>query len=206
MPGLYRGRDYDLAGFAVGAVERGALLPRPDIVVGDLVLGLPSSGLHSNGFSLVRKIVAQSGLPWSEKAPFAPDRTLAQALLRPTRIYVRSVLEALRRCAAIKALAHITGGGLVENLPRVLPNGLGACLDLSAFAVPAVFKWLARQSGLSESEMIRTFNCGVGLMAVVDRKDAAAVEQVLHALGEYPRRLGEIVPSPGMSFNGRLDL
>jgi phosphoribosylformylglycinamidine cyclo-ligase len=206
MPGLYTGRDYDLAGFAVGAVERGSVLPRPDVAVGDLVLGLPSSGAHSNGFSLVRKIIAQSGIAWNAAAPFAPDRTLAQALLTPTRIYVRSVLEALRSSAGIKALAHITGGGLIENLPRVLPTGLGARLDLGAIAVPAVFQWLADHGGISDTEMIRTFNCGVGMMVVVGREDAAEAHQALLTAGEHPIRLGEIVPSPGMSFDGRLGL
>jgi phosphoribosylformylglycinamidine cyclo-ligase len=206
MPGLYTGRDYDLAGFAVGAAERGSLLPRPDVAVGDLVLGLPSSGLHSNGFALVRKIIAQSGIALSAAAPFAPDRTLAQALLTPTRIYVRAVLHTLRGTGAIKALAHITGGGLVENLPRVLPKGLGARLDLGAIAVPSVFKWLAGQGAISDSEMIRTFNCGIGLMIVVRRADAAAAHQALQTIEEHPVALGEIVPSSGMSFDGRLNL
>jgi phosphoribosylformylglycinamidine cyclo-ligase len=206
MPGFYGGRDYDLAGFAVGAAERGSLLPRPDVAVGDLVLGLPSSGLHSNGFALVRKIIARSGIALSAAAPFAPDRTLAQALLTPTRIYVRAVLHALRGTGAIKALAHITGGGLVENLPRVLPKGLGARLDLGAIAVPSVFKWLAGQGAISDSEMIRTFNCGIGLMIVVRRADAAEAHQALQTIDEHPVALGEIVSSPGMSFDGRLNL
>ena len=137
MPGLYAGRDYDLAGFAVGAAERGALLPKADVAPGDIVFGLPSSGVHSNGFSLVRKIVEKLRLGWDDPAPFAPDLTLAQALLTPTRIYVKPLLAALRATTGIKALAHITGGGFPDNIPRVLPAGVAARLDLSALPVPA---------------------------------------------------------------------
>jgi phosphoribosylformylglycinamidine cyclo-ligase len=206
MPGLYSGKDYDLAGFAVGAVERGRLLPRPDVAAGDLVLGLPSSGVHSNGFSLVRKIVAQSGISWDAAAPFAPQLTLAKAFLTPTRIYVKAVLRALQLSPAIKALAHITGGGLIDNLPRVLPNGLGARLDLAAIAVPPVFQWLARQGALQEPEMIRTFNCGIGLLVVAGRDDADAAMRALINVGEHPVMLGEIVGAAGVSFDGCLDL
>src|SRR3954451_12585534 len=162
MPGLYAEGDYDLAGFAVGAAERGTLLPRPDIIAGDVLLGLPSSGVHSNGFSLVRRIVELSGLSWQAPAPFAPDRSLGDALLEPTRIYVKPLLAAIRATGAIKALAHITGGGFPDNIPRVLPKGLGAILDLGAIPVPPVFGWLAKTGGVTETEMLRTFNCGIG--------------------------------------------
>jgi phosphoribosylformylglycinamidine cyclo-ligase len=206
MPGLYSGKDYDLAGFAVGAVERGCLLPRQDVAVGDLVFGLPSSGVHSNGFSLVRTIVAQSRISWDAAAPFAPQLTLAQAFLTPTRIYVKSVLQALQGSGAIKALAHITGGGLVDNLPRVLPSGLGARLDLAAIAVPPVFQWLARQGAIQEREMIRTFNCGIGMLVVVGRKHADAAISALITGGEHPVMLGEIIAASSLLFDGRLDL
>jgi phosphoribosylformylglycinamidine cyclo-ligase len=206
MPGIYAGRDYDLAGFAVGAVERADLLPRSDVAPGDAVLGLPSSGLHSNGFSLVRKIVAQSGLGWNAKAPFSPHQTLAQALLTPTRIYVKPVLRSLATCRGIKALAHITGGGLVDNIPRALPKGLGARLDLSLVPVPAVFQWLAREGGSAENEMCRTFNCGIGFFVIAGRDHLDEVQQALIGSGETPVRLGEITAAPGMHFDGHLNL
>src|SRR3954466_4648729 len=166
MPGLCAAVDYDLAGFAVGAAERGTLLPRPDVAAGDVVLGLPSSGVHSNGFSLVRRIWAKAGLAWNVPAPFASDRTLGEALLEPTRIYVKPLLAALRRTDAIKALAHITGGGFPDNIPRVLPHSLGVRLDLDAIPVSPVIGWLARSGNVAESEMLRTFNCGIGLIVV----------------------------------------
>src|SRR5262245_16674287 len=166
MPGMYAAKDYDLAGFAVGAVERGALLPRPDVVAGDVLVGLASSGVHSNGYSLVRRLVAEEKLDWSGPAPFDAQRSLVEALLEPTRIYVKPVLAALRGTKAVKALAHITGGGLSENLPRVLPNGLAAYIDLAAWTAPAAFGWLKRAGNLGDEEMLRTFNCGVGLVLV----------------------------------------
>jgi len=200
MPGLYRGSDYDLAGFAVGAAERGALLPRNDVAAGDVLIGLPSSGLHSNGFSLVRRIVERSGLGWCDPAPFAAAgslgaaMSLGEALLVPTRIYVKPLLAALRSGAHVKALAHITGGGFPDNIPRVLPNGLGVRLDLAAIDVLPVFGWLAREGGVAETEMLRTFNCGIGMVVVVGRDEAASVEAALRAAGQVPVRFGEIVP------------
>src|SRR5690606_26718596 len=143
MPGLYANKDFDLAGFAVGAAERAQLLPTDDIVEGDVLLGIASSGLHSNGFSLVRRIVELSGLKWADEAPFAPGRALGEALLEPTRIYVKSILSAIRGTHGIKALAHITGGGFTENTPRVLPDAFAAEFDLEAIEVPPVFSWLA---------------------------------------------------------------
>jgi phosphoribosylformylglycinamidine cyclo-ligase len=192
MPGLYSRNDYDLAGFAVGAVDRRALLPRP-VTPGDVAFGLPSSGLHSNGFSLVRRLVKDTGLSWNATAPFAPEMTLARALLEPTRIYVKPLLAALKRTPHIRALAHITGGGFVENLPRVLPKGVGVSLDLSAFAIPRVFKWVAEAGEIEESEMLRTFNCGVGMVLFASRDGAAEVEKVLRDLGEKPVRIGEAI-------------
>jgi len=197
MPGLYAAEDYDLAGFAVGAAERGTLLPRTDIAPGDVLLGLPSSGLHSNGFSLVRRIVGDAGLRWSDPAPFAPSRSLGEALLEPTRIYVKPLLAAIRQTGAIKALAHITGGGFPDNIPRVLPKGLGANLDLDAIPVPPVFGWLAKTSRVAESEMLRTFNCGIGMITVAARSKADAVMGALHEAGERPIMIGDIVPADG---------
>lgn len=193
MPGLYSKGDYDLAGFAVGAAERSRLLPRAEVKQGDLLVGLPSSGAHSNGFSLIRRIVADSGLAWDAPAPFAPGVSLAHALLAPTRIYVKPLLAALRRCDKILALAHITGGGFPDNLPRVLPDGLGASIDLSAFRPPPVFCWLAAQGGVAETEMLRTFNCGIGMAVVVARGGAEEALAALREAGEAPIAIGEIV-------------
>ena len=197
MPGLYADRDYDLAGFAVGAAERGRLLPRAGLKVGDAVFGLPSSGLHSNGFSLVRRIVGLSGLAWQAPAPFEPSRSLAQALLTPTRLYVKPLLKAIAACDAIMALAHITGGGFVDNLPRVLPDHLAVALDLGAFAPPAVFGWLAEVGGVDAAEMLRTFNCGIGMVAFVAAERSAEAARALGDNGLSPIRLGEIVANEG---------
>jgi len=190
MPGLYAHEDYDLAGFAVGAVERGGVLPRTDLAAADVIIALPSSGVHSNGFSLVRRIAADAGLDWASPAPFAPDHTLGAALLTPTRIYVRSVLAALPR---IKALAHITGGGLTDNLPRVLPDALAAEIDLAALKPQTVFGWLARQGGVGEAEMLRTFNCGVGMAVIAAEADAHDIIDALRANGETPYAIGRLV-------------
>ncbi|HUB65130.1 MAG TPA: phosphoribosylformylglycinamidine cyclo-ligase [Methylocella sp.] len=209
MPGLYGGEDYDLAGFAVGAVERDKLLPRGDVAAGDLVFGLASSGLHSNGFSLVRKIVAQTSLAWTAPAPFAPGKALAEALLTPTRIYVKPILRVLTESDGVKALAHITGGGFPDNLPRVLPKGLGATIDVSAIPLQSVFRWLAAMGGIAPSEMLRTFNCGIGMIVIADAIKAAAVLRALHAAGEDPVPLGRIVPVEAgerVIFSGRLSL
>ena len=188
MPGMYAAGDYDLAGFAVGAAERGALLPRPDIAVGDVLIALPSSGVHSNGYSLVRRLVAEAKLGWDAPAPFAAATSLAEALLMPTRIYVRPVLKAIRATGAVKGLAHITGGGLSENLPRILPAGLAAHIDLAAWQAPAVFGWLRQVGNLDDAEMLRTFNCGIGMVAVAAQASAEEVLSVLRAAGEAPMR------------------
>jgi phosphoribosylformylglycinamidine cyclo-ligase len=206
MPGLYGKGDYDLAGFAVGAVERDRVLPRGDVKAGDVVLGLASAGVHSNGFSLVRKIVEGSGQKWSDPAPFDQVKTLGTALLAPTRIYVRSCLAAIRETGAVKALAHITGGGLVENIPRVIPAHLSAQIDLMKIDVPPVFRWLS--GPVQERDMLRTFNCGIGMMLVVDASAAGSVEAVLQRHEETVVKLGEIVPRDGraVTFEGRLNL
>jgi phosphoribosylformylglycinamidine cyclo-ligase len=209
MPGLYADRDYDLAGFSVGAAERGQLLPRADIKAGDRLFGLASSGLHSNGFSLVRKIVATTGLGWADQAPFGTGETLAEALLTPTRIYVKPLLKALKVTSGIKGLAHITGGGFTENIPRVLPEGLGVEIDLNAFIPPAVFGWLAVQGKIEQAEMLRTFNCGMGMIVIVDAEAAAEVEEVLRTAGEAPIALGQVVScatSQRVLYAGRLSL
>ena len=181
MPGLYRDGDYDLAGFAVGAAERNALLPRGDIGAGDVVLGLASSGIHSNGYSLARRVVEKSGLGWDAPAPFDKTRTLGEALLTPTRIYVKSCLAALRETTALKGLAHITGGGFPDNIPRVLPDGAGVALDLARVPVLPVFKWLAATGGIAEPEMLRTFNCGIGMIAIVDAERRRRGHRGAHA-------------------------
>ena len=184
MPGMYGDGDYDLAGFCVGAVERDALLPRlDDQKPGDLLIGLGSSGPHSNGYSLVRRIVEKSGLSWTDPAPFAPGKTLAQALMTPTRIYIAAMMP-LIRAGLIKACAHITGGGLIENPPRVLADGVTANFDWNAWDMPAVFQWLQATGGVADEEMRRTFNCGVGLMLVVAPQDAEPVLAALLQAGE----------------------
>ena len=190
MPGLYDPGDYDLAGFAVGAVERDRLLPRKDIEAGDVILALPSSGIHANGFSLIRRIVADAGLRWNDPAPFARQATLGEILLTPTRIYVRQVLETIRRTGAVKALAHITGGGLTDNIPRVLPPDLTAEIDLAAFALPPTFTWLMQEAPLPREEMLRTFNCGIGMILVVASGDA---DRVHKSLGHEAMAIGVIV-------------
>jgi phosphoribosylformylglycinamidine cyclo-ligase len=208
MPGLYAKSDYDLAGFAVGAAERGRLLPRAGLKIGDVALGMPASGVHSNGFSLVRRIVALSGLAWDAPAPFEPSRTLGEALLTPTRLYVKPLLKAIAASPGIMALAHITGGGFPDNLPRVLPDHLAVALDLKAFSPPPVFGWLARTGNVGESEMLRTFNCGIGMVAFVAAEHLAESTQALEANGLSPVRLGEIVANDGerVVFHGRLRL
>ena len=196
MPGLYAAGDYDLAGFSVGAVERDALLPR-SVAAGDVVLGLASSGLHSNGYSLARKVVEQSGLAWDAPCPFAPGMTLGDAMLAPTRIYVRSCLAAIRESGGVKALAHITGGGFTENIPRVLPEGLGVRVDLARVPFTPLFRWLAATGGIAEQEMLRTFNCGIGMVAVVAADKADAVVDVFRREGETVARLGGVIAAQG---------
>lgn len=192
MPGMYDGGDYDLAGFAVGAVERARALTKDRVSAGNVVLGLASSGLHSNGFSLVRKIVTDNGLDYAAPCPFDPSRSLGEALLEPTRIYVRSCLEAVRS-GGVTALAHITGGGFIENLPRVLPENLGIEIEGLPWEIPAVFPWLAGLGGIATEEMLRTFNCGIGMAIICEADAQAAVTQALEAAGERVFRLGEVI-------------
>ena len=208
MPGLYNGADFDLAGFAVGAAERGALLPRAGLKVGDVAVGLASSGPHSNGYSLIRRIVAISALSWDAPAPFAPEQSLAQALLTPTRLYVKPLLAALKLTDAIRALAHITGGGFPENLPRVLPPSLAVEIDLTAFTPPPVFAWLAKTGGVAEAEMLRTFNCGIGMVAFIAGEREQEALAALGAQGLAPRRIGVIKArrDAGVEFSGKLAL
>ncbi len=209
MPGLYKDGDYDLAGFSVGAAERGTLLPRPGIEAGDILIAVASSGVHSNGFSLIRKLVETMGANWSDPAPFDPGASLGDALLTPTRIYVKSVLAAIRKTGAVKALAHITGGGLTENLPRVLPKGLGAHIDLGKLAAPPVFGWIAAQGDVAPEEMLRTFNCGAGLVIITSASDGDAVLASLAQSGESAILLGEVESRAGgdpVRFTGELDL
>jgi phosphoribosylaminoimidazole synthetase len=216
MPGMYRGKDFDLAGFAVGAVERGGVLPRADIAPGDVILGLASSGLHSNGFSLVRRLVADSGLAYDAPAPFESEESLGDALLEPTRIYVKPLLHAIREVGGVKAMAHITGGGFTDitgggftdNIPRVLPSGAAAQIDLGRIAVPPVFRWLAEVGAVPADEMLRTFNCGVGMIVVVEADSAAAIVDALADFGERVSRLGVIAPRRGLPviYDGALGL
>ena len=195
MPGMYKEGDYDLAGFAVGAVERGAVLPRlGDQAEGDLIIGLGSSGPHSNGYSLVRRIVERSGLGWDAPAPFAQGKTLAQALMAPTRIYIKSVLPQIK-AGRIKGCAHITGGGLIENPPRAIADGLEAEFDWNAWPLPPVFAWLQEQGGVADHELRRTFNCGVGLILIVAPEDAPDVLEGLLAAGEDAFVCGQLKAS-----------
>ncbi len=195
MPGMYGKGDYDLAGFSVGAAEREQILPRQDIVAGDIVLGLASSGAHSNGFSLIRKIVAQENLSYENPAPFDPSQKLGDALLTPTRIYVRAMLKAIR-ADSVKAMAHITGGGLLENIPRVLPQGIGVRIDAASWQAPPVFHWLATAGKIDAHEMARTFNCGIGMAVIVapDQVDKAAA--ILTEADEKVYRIGVVEPRP----------
>jgi phosphoribosylformylglycinamidine cyclo-ligase len=197
MPGMYKAGDYDLAGFAVGAVERGEILPRSDIAIGDVLIGLPSSGVHSNGYSLVRKLIERAGVTW--ESAFSEDKTFADVLIEPTRIYVKPLLAAIRATGgsgpkgAIKALSHITGGGLAENLPRVMPDHAAARVDLSAWTPPAVFGWLQKTGGLDDTQMLRTFNCGIGMVVIADKARAGDVMAALKAAGEHPVIIGDVI-------------
>jgi phosphoribosylformylglycinamidine cyclo-ligase len=209
MPGVYQGEDYDLAGFAVGAVERDAILPRSDIQEGDVILGLASSGVHSNGYSLVRKVIEKTGLPWEAPSPFMTGQSLGDAILTPTRIYVKACIAAIRETNAVKGMAHITGGGFQDNIPRILPKGLGARIDLARIAVPPVFQWLASAGVIAQSEMLRTFNCGIGMIVITAPKDVAAITKAFERLGETVATLGKVTTEIGdrqVVYDGLLDL
>ena len=201
MPGMYHAGDFDLAGFAVGAMERGADLPA-GVEEGDVLLGISSSGVHSNGYSFVRKVVELSGLGWDAASPFG-EGSLGAALLTPTRLYVKQALAAVR-AGGVHALAHITGGGLTENLPRVLPEGLGAEIDLGAWELPGVFRWLAETANMEEPELLKTFNSGIGMIVVAAADRAEALTEVLRAEGEDVRPIGRVVKGQGVSYIGQL--
>lgn len=201
MPGMYPAGDFDLAGFAVGAMERGTDLPA-GVTEGDVLLGLASDGVHSNGYSLVRKLVEVSGLGWDADCPWA-EGSLGAALLTPTRLYVTQALAAVKS-GGVHALAHITGGGLTENLPRVLPEGMGAEIDLAAWDLPPVFKWLAATGGMAEAELLKTFNCGIGMIVVVAADRADALTAVLEEAGETVSRIGSVTGTPGVAYKGSL--
>ena len=200
MPGMYGDGDFDLAGFAVGAMERGTALP-DGVQAGDVLLGLASDGVHSNGYSLVRKVVEVSGLGWDAACPF-DDGTLGEALLTPTRLYVKPALAAVR-AGGVHALAHITGGGLTENLPRVI-EGFGAEIDLSAWSLPPVFQWLREQGGTDQADLLKTFNCGIGMVVVVAADQAEALTALLEGEGETVFRLGSVTDGEGVAYTGTL--
>ena len=201
MPGMYPAGDFDLAGFAVGAMERGSDLPK-DVAAGDVLLGLASDGVHSNGYSLVRKLVEVSGLGWDADCPWS-EGSLGEVLLTPTRLYVKQALAAVR-AGGVHALAHITGGGLTENLPRVLPEGCGATIDLTSWALPPVFKWMAEVGGIEEREMLKTFNCGIGMILSVSADRAEALKALLEAEGETVYTLGSVTEGQGVTYEGAL--
>jgi phosphoribosylformylglycinamidine cyclo-ligase len=209
MPGLYAPGDFDLAGFSVGAVERGSILPKTAAMrAGDVLIGVSSSGVHSNGYSLVRRVVEHIGVSYDSFAPFAHPMTLGEALMLPTRLYVKSALAAIR-AGGVKGFAHITGGGITENTPRALPRGLDAEIDLDSWTPPGVFGWLARSASIVPDEMLRTFNCGIGLIAVVDEKHAGTVIEAFQHNGEKAARIGALVPGEGeakVRYRGRLKL
>ena len=199
MPGMYSADDFDLAGFAVGAMERGQSLPA-DVAVGDVLLGLKSSGVHSNGYSLVRKLVEQSGLTWDSANPFG-EGTLGAALLAPTRLYVKQCLAAMR-AGGVHGFAHITGGGLTENIPRALNQGQGLEIDLSSWDLPAIFKWLAQQGNIAQAELLKTFNCGIGMVVIVAADSADAVKDALRDAGEDVVTLGRVTNGDSVVYTG----
>jgi phosphoribosylformylglycinamidine cyclo-ligase len=201
MPGMYHQGDFDLAGFAVGAMERGSDLPA-GVMAGDVLLGLGSNGVHSNGYSFVRKVVELSGLGWDAASPFS-EGDLGAALLAPTRLYVKQALAAVR-AGGVHALAHITGGGLTENLPRVLPEGLGAEINLSSWELPPVFRWLGETANMAEPELLKTFNCGIGMILSVSADRAEALKALLEAEGETVTVMGTVIEGQGVAYTGAL--
>ncbi|WP_299731527.1 phosphoribosylformylglycinamidine cyclo-ligase [uncultured Tateyamaria sp.] len=201
MPGMYPAGDFDLAGFAVGAMERGTALPA-DVAAGDVVLGLTSDGVHSNGYSLVRRIVEASGLGWDDACPWA-DGSLGEALLTPTRLYVKAALAAIK-AGGVRGFAHITGGGLTENLPRVFPEGLGCSVNLDAWDLPPVFKWLAEKGGMEQAEMLKTFNAGIGMVVIVAPEAVSEVTAALTGEGQTVITLGHVSDGQGVSYSGQL--
>ena len=201
MPRMYHGEDFDLAGFSVGAIERGQELPLPTNI-GDIIIGLSSNGIHSNGYSLVRKIVEKCGLQWSDEAPFE-NKNLGDALLTPTKLYVKQCLE-LKNIEGVKAFAHITGGGLTENILRALGEGQGIKIDLSTWNLPPVFKWLSSAGGVSQDEMLKTFNCGIGMTVICSQASKNAVFSLLEKNGERPTLIGEVTDTKKVHYSGNL--
>ena len=201
MPKMYHGEDFDLAGFSVGAIERGQELPLPTNI-GDIIIGLSSNGIHSNGYSLVRKIVEKCGLQWSDEAPFE-NKNLGDALLTPTKLYVKQCLE-LKNIEGVKAFAHITGGGLTENILRALVEGQGIKIDLSTWNLPPVFKWLSSAGGVSQDEMLKTFNCGIGMTVICSQASKDAVFSLLEKNGESPTLIGEVTDTNKVHYSGNL--
>ena len=193
MPGMYHNGDYDLAGFSVGAAERSKILTGQTIKAGDKVYGLPSSGVHSNGYSLIRKIVTDSGASYDDASPFEKGKTLGQSLLTPTRIYIRALMSILKETSLIKGLAHITGGGLLENIPRVLPDGLGVKLDAANWPLPSVFQWVKEKSKIENMDLARTLNCGIGMIVICAAEDAAVLENALREKNEIFYALGDVI-------------
>ena len=208
MPGMYAPGDYDLAGFSVGAVERRKILPKKDIAAGDVILGLASNGIHSNGFSLVRRLVEAEELDWGAPSPAHKDKTLAEDLLTPTRIYVKAVLAALNANAPIKGLVHITGGGFQENLPRVLDETLAAHIDLTAWKMPMIFQWLQDAGNIEQAELLRTFNCGIGMAVIVPVDVVADTMALMAAQGETVIPIGTITERTGdaVTFSGNITI
>ncbi len=196
MPGMYHGGDYDLAGFSVGAVEREKILTGQTIKAGDIVYGLPSSGVHSNGFSLVRKIISDTDTKLDAPCPYENGKSLAQALITPTRIYVKALMNILKETSLIKGLSHITGGGLLENIPRVLPDGLGVKLDAAKWELLPVFKWLKKSASISNHDLARTLNCGIGMVVICAADDTSKLETALQKNGEAFYRIGEVIAAP----------
>jgi len=196
MPGMYSGTDYDLAGFSVGAAERGTLLDGSDVAAGDILIGLPSSGIHSNGYSLVRRIIDDKGYNYASPAPFDDTVTLGEALLAPTRIYVKSCLQLVKN-KCVKAFSHITGGGFLENLPRVLPEGTSAEIDADTWDLLPIFSWLQNEGNIETREMARTFNCGMGMIIIVDADKSNQSMELLKEAGETPVIVGKVTTSDG---------
>ena len=201
MPRMYHGEDFDLAGFSVGAIERGQELPLPTNI-GDIIIGLSSNGIHSNGYSLVRKIVEKCGLQWSDEAPFE-NKNLGDALLTPTKLYVKQCLE-LKNIEGVKAFAHITGGGLTENILRALGEGQGIKIDLSTWNLPPVFKWLSSAGSVSQDEMLKTFNCGIGMTVICSQASKDAVFSLVEKNGESPTLIGEVTDTNEVNYCGNL--
>ena len=199
MPGMYQGEDFDLAGFSVGAVERGNALPK-STRVGDIIIGLNSDGIHSNGYSLVRKIIEKTGLKWTDTAPFE-DLSLGKALLRPTKLYVKQCLQ-IMDIKGIRAFAHITGGGLTENIIRTLTKGQGVKINLSNWKLPPIFKWLSVTGGVDNFEMLKTFNCGIGMTVICSQSSESNLFSLLEKLGEKPVIIGHVTDRSEVEYSG----